>query len=109
MGEVLLRDIIERLGGELIGDPATPIGSIEPLESARPTAMAFLSNPLYAKQLAASRAGCVIVAPAFRDAAAVRGAAIVTPDPYLYFARLTQWWAERTRPRQAPARSRMRR
>jgi len=103
MGEVLLRDIIERLGGELIGDPATPIGSIEPLESARPTAMAFLSNPLYATQLAASRAGCVIVAPAFRDAAAVRGAAIVTPDPYLYFARLTQWWAERTRPRQVPA------
>jgi len=103
MGEVLLRDIIERLGGELIGDPATPIESIEPIESAGPTAIAFLSNPLYAKQLAASGAGCVIVAPAFRDAAATRGAAIVTPDPYLYFARLTQWWAERTSPRRAPA------
>src|SRR5436305_2188678 len=103
MGEVLLRDIIERLGGELIGDPATPIASIDPLESARPTALAFLSNPLYAKQRAASRAGCVIVAPAFRDAAATRGAAIVTADPYLYFARLTQWWAERTSPRRAPA------
>jgi len=102
MGEVLLRDIIERLGGELIGDPATPIGSIEPLESAGPTAIAFLSNPIYDKQLAASSAACVIVAPAFRDAAAARGAAIITPDPYLYFARLTQWWAERTRPRQAP-------
>ena len=103
MGEVLLRDIIERLGGELIGDPTTPIASIEPLESARPTAIAFLSNPLYAKQLAASSAGCVIVAPAFRDAASARGAAIVTPDPYLYFARLTQWWAARTSPRQASA------
>ena len=42
------------------------------------------------KQLAASRAGCVIVAPAMREAAAARGAAIVAPDPYLYFARLTQ-------------------
>ena len=49
MSEVLLRDIIERLGGELIGDPATRIGSIEPLESAGPAAIAFLSNPLYAK------------------------------------------------------------
>jgi len=102
MGEVLLRDIIERLGGELIGDPATPIASIEPLESAGPAAIAFLSNPIYDKQLAASAAGCVIVAPAFRDAAAARGAAIVTADPYLYFARLTQWWAERTQPRAAP-------
>jgi UDP-3-O-[3-hydroxymyristoyl] glucosamine N-acyltransferase len=102
MSEVLLRDIIERLGGELIGDPATRIGSIEPLESAGPAAIAFLSNPLYAKQLAASSAACVIVAPAFRDAAGARGAAIVTPDPYLYFARLTQWWAERARKRSAP-------
>jgi UDP-3-O-[3-hydroxymyristoyl] glucosamine N-acyltransferase len=102
MSEVLLRDIIERLGGELIGDPATRIASIEPLESATPTAISFLSNPLYAKQLAASAAACVIVAPTFRDAAAARGAAIVAADPYLYFARLTQWWAERTRPVASP-------
>ena len=103
MSEVLLRDIIERLGGELIGDPATPIRSIEPLESAGPGAIAFLSNPLYAKQLSSSTAGCVIVAPAFRDAAEARGTAIVAADPYLYFARLTQWWAERTQPRPAPS------
>ena len=49
-----------------------------------------------------SAAACVIVAPAFRDAAAARGAVIVSADPYLYFARLTQWWAERTQPRAAP-------
>jgi len=40
----------------------------------------------------------VIVAPAMAEAAAARGAAIVTPDPYLYFARLTQWWSKRVRP-----------
>jgi UDP-3-O-[3-hydroxymyristoyl] glucosamine N-acyltransferase len=39
----------------------------------------------------------VIVGPALRDAAAQRGVAIVTPDPYLYYARLTQWWAARSR------------
>jgi len=103
VSEVRLRDIIERLGGELIGDPQTRIESIEPLEAATPTAIAFLANPVYAKQLAASSAACVIVAPPFRDAAAARGAAIVSADPYLYFARLTQWWAERTQPRPAPA------
>ena len=95
---VTLGEIGERLGGELIGDGSTRIDVVGPLESATPSTIAFLANPLYEKQLASSRAGCVIVAPAFKDAAVARGAAIVTPDPYLYFARLTQWWAGRTRP-----------
>jgi len=98
LSEVTLRDIAERLGGELIGDGAAPITAIGPLATATATTIAFLSNPQYVKQLAGSAAGCVIVAPAFRDVAAARGAAIVSDDPYLYFARLTQWWAERTRP-----------
>ena len=54
---------------------------VGPLESATPSTIAFLANPLYEKQLASSRAGCVIVAPAFKEAALARGAAIVTPDP----------------------------
>ena len=99
MSEVELREITERLGGELIGDGSIRIASIGPLETANASTIAFLSNPLYVKQLAASSAGCVIVAPAFRDPATARGAVIVTDDPYLYFALLTQWWAERTRPR----------
>jgi UDP-3-O-[3-hydroxymyristoyl] glucosamine N-acyltransferase len=103
LSEVTLRDITGRLGGELIGDPEIRIASIGPLESATPSTISFLSNPQYAKQLAGSRAGCVIVAPPFRDAAGARGAAIVSDDPYLYFARLTQWWAERTRPSAARA------
>ena len=97
-----LGEIAASLGGELIGDPQAAIDAVGPLDAATPSTISFLANPLYEKQLAGSRAGCVIVAPAFRDAAVARGAAIVTPDPYLYFARLTQWWAERTRPRPAP-------
>ena len=94
---VALREITDRLGGELIGDGETRIETLAPLDSATPTALSFLSNPLYQKQLAASAAGCVIVAPALREAAVARGAAIVIADPYLYFAHLTQWWATRTR------------
>jgi UDP-3-O-[3-hydroxymyristoyl] glucosamine N-acyltransferase len=100
LSEVTLREITERLGGELIGDPEIRIASIGTLESATSATIAFLSNPQYDKQLAGSAAACVIVAPPFRAAATARGAAIVSDDPYLYFARLTQWWAERTR---APA------
>jgi UDP-3-O-[3-hydroxymyristoyl] glucosamine N-acyltransferase len=95
--DAALGDIAAQLGGELIGDAALRIDRIGPLEGATPSTLSFLSNPRYQSQLTASNAACVIVAPAMREAALARGAAIVTPDPYLYFARLTQWWAARRR------------
>ena len=98
MAEATLGEIAAHLGGELIGDPGLPITRIGPLEGATPSTISFLSNPKYQPQLASSQAGCVIVAPAMRDAAVARGAALVTPDPYLCFARLTQWWAQKIRP-----------
>ena len=51
MGEVTLREITERLGGELIGDGDVPINEIGPLATATATTIAFLSNPQYVKQL----------------------------------------------------------
>ena len=95
MDSVTLGEIAAQLGGELIGDASLPIARLGPLEDAGADTLAFLSNPRYRKQLAASQAGCVIVAPAQRDEAMQRGAVLVTPDPYLYFARLTQWWVRR--------------
>lgn len=89
---VTLAEIVEALGGELHGDAGLQITRLAPLEEADGQAIAFLSNPKYAAQLTASQAGCVIVAPAVKDLAVQRGACLVTPDPYLYFARLTQWW-----------------
>src|SRR6187402_347443 len=91
-------DIVARLGGECVGNGGILIDRVATLEAATPTSVAFLSNLRYRTQLASTRAGCVIVAPALRDDAATRGAAIVTPDPYLYYARLTQWWVARVRP-----------
>jgi len=87
-----LGSIVAALGGELHGDAALVIEGLAPLEGAGPAELSFLSNPRLRQQLATTRAGCVIVAPAFRDAASGRGACIVTDDPYLYFARLTQLW-----------------
>ena len=99
--EVALREIAGQLGGELIGDGELRIARIATLEGATPDAIAFLANPKYRAQLASTRAGCVIVGPAVRDEAAARGAAIVTPDPYAYYARHTQWWARTLRPQPA--------
>jgi UDP-3-O-[3-hydroxymyristoyl] glucosamine N-acyltransferase len=100
--EVALRDIAGQLGGELIGDAGLRIARIGPLEGADPRTISFVAHPRYRAQLAQSQAGCVIVAPSMREAVAGRGAAIVTPDPYLYFARLTQWWVRQTRTQAVP-------
>ncbi len=99
---VALGEIARQLGGELIGSAATVIERIGALEGATPSTISFFANPRLRAQLEASRAGCVIVGPAARAAGVARGAVIVTPDPYLYFARLTQWWAARSRPALRP-------
>ena len=92
-----LGDLSARLGGELVGDAELTVSRIGPLESADAQTVSFLANPRYESQLAASQAACVIVGPAMREVAAARGAAIVCDDPYLAFARLTQWWAAQSR------------
>ncbi|MDN4587813.1 UDP-3-O-(3-hydroxymyristoyl)glucosamine N-acyltransferase [Xenophilus aerolatus] len=90
-----LGEIVDALGGELQGDEAFEVRRLAPLATAGPDALSFLSHPKYRKELAASRAACVIVSPAMREAAAERGSFIVSDDPYLYFARLTQLWKAR--------------
>jgi UDP-3-O-[3-hydroxymyristoyl] glucosamine N-acyltransferase len=96
---LLLGSIVAALGGDLQGDASLRIDGLAPLDAAGPGHLSFLSNPRYRQQLDASRAGCVIVAPALREQALARGACIVTADPYLYFARATQLWKrEHARP-----------
>ena len=102
MVQARLGDLHRLLGGELIGDAALTIARIGPLHGADGTTISFLSNPRYLEQLAGSQAGCVIVGLDSRELAAARGAAIVCDDPYLAYARLTQWWAAQTRRPAAP-------
>lgn len=94
--------ICAELGGELLGDSQAVITRIAPLDSlAAASFIAFLSNPKYRAQLGTTLATCVIVHSSLREEAKGRPCAILTDDPYLYFAKLTQWWAQRFRP-QAP-------
>jgi UDP-3-O-[3-hydroxymyristoyl] glucosamine N-acyltransferase len=90
-------------GTELVGDGEILISGISTLEGADESQLTFLSRPKFVSQLAASRAACVIVAPAMREAAQQRGACIVAPDPYLYFALATQWWRRNSRPAAKPS------
>ena len=98
---VRLAQLVADLGGELIGDPDLCVDAIASLDRAGPSHISFLAQDRLLPQLAGTAAACVVVRPEQRDAASARGAVIVSADPYLYFARLTQWWAAHTRQRPA--------
>ena len=97
MFEVRTGELVTQLGGELLGNAELVLRRIAPLDSALADSISFLSNPRHQAQLQGSAAGCVIVGPALREAVASRPSAIVSADPYLYYARLTQWWAQHAR------------
>ena len=91
---IRLGQLIEQLGGSLHGDPNFSVQKISPLETATPSSLAFLSNPLYRSQLATTQAGCVIVSPEMQSLVRAGSACIVSPNPYLYFAKVTQLWRQ---------------
>lgn len=85
---VRLDQIVARFGGEIVGAGDTAISRIATLDAAGPNDLAFLSSPKYRAQLAKTRAAAVIMAP---PADAVTVPVILTPQPYLYYARVAQW------------------
>ena len=87
-----LGSIVALLGGELHGEAELEIEGLASLEAAGPKQLSFLSHPRYASQLVSTKAACVIVGPDMQAQAVLRGACIVTEQPYLYFARVTQVW-----------------
>ena len=87
-----LGSIVASLGGVLHGDASLSVEGLAPLVHATPEQLSFLSHPKYQQQLASCKAACVIVSPQMLALALTRGACIVSEQPYLYFARLTQLW-----------------
>ncbi|PKO84061.1 MAG: UDP-3-O-(3-hydroxymyristoyl)glucosamine N-acyltransferase [Betaproteobacteria bacterium HGW-Betaproteobacteria-11] len=85
---VRLDEIVARFGGEIVGAGETAISRLAALDTAGPGELAFLSNPKYRTQLAQTRAAAVIMAPPADDVAVP---AILTSQPYLYYARVAQW------------------
>jgi len=82
-----LREISERFGGEIIGDPDIRVREVATLENAGPGAIAFLANPRYREQLSGTRATAVILGVAMRDATSLPR--LVCVDPYACFAHVS--------------------
>jgi UDP-3-O-[3-hydroxymyristoyl] glucosamine N-acyltransferase len=82
-----LTELVARFGGELVGDGARQVQQVAPLDRATPDEIGFVSQSKYFPQLDTTRAGAVILPIDARDATDLPR--ILTPNPYLYFARVS--------------------
>lgn len=84
-----LREIVERLGGELAGGNGdVVITRVASLANARQGHLSFLADRKYRAQLEATQASAVIVSPENRELTTLP--CVVTPNPYAYFAKVSQ-------------------
>jgi UDP-3-O-[3-hydroxymyristoyl] glucosamine N-acyltransferase len=90
-----LGELVERFGGQLVGDPNLEVSGIAPLDEAGVSHISFLSNSKLRAQASCSAAAALILSPGDSDSvgASYAGARIVTNNPYAYFARTAQHFA----------------
>lgn len=79
-------ELADRFGLRLRGDGARVIDGVGTLAGAGPTQLGFLSNSKYTAQLAATRAGVVVLRE--EDLDACQGTALIARDPYVAYARI---------------------
>lgn len=89
-----LKQLAERVGARLEGDPDLRIDSVSTLRSAGPGSISFLSNLIYKPQLSDTRATAVILTESVLKDCPV--AALVTENPYLAYAKTVKLLAPRT-------------
>jgi UDP-3-O-[3-hydroxymyristoyl] glucosamine N-acyltransferase len=97
MPAVSVGEIVDLVAGEFTGDRNRSIMSVAPLAQAQSDQLSFLSNRKYAADLAATKAGAVLV-PKNLEGDDERW--IRVDDPYFAFARImTRWFSNRPMPK----------
>lgn len=81
-----LAQLAQQFQLELVGDGSIEIGGACTLTPGQPGHLAFLANPRYRSQLAATQAAAVVLSA--KDSVHFSGARLVARDPYLAFARI---------------------
>lgn len=88
-----LRQLAERFGLQLVGDGEHWINGVGTLSHATSQQLSFLANPRYRGELAAGRAGAVVLAQ--EDAEGAKGNLLISRNPYADFARIGQCFEQR--------------
>jgi UDP-3-O-[3-hydroxymyristoyl] glucosamine N-acyltransferase len=84
---ITLGQLAEFLGATLRGPADKQITGLATLQEAGPDQVSFLANPQYRKFLATTHAAAVLLKPA--DAEGYDADALLVPDPYLAYARIS--------------------
>ena len=83
-----LQQITQQLGGAISGDSETQIDRVGSLALAQAGAISFFSDTKYAAQLGNTAASAVIISPL--HATLTQLPKIITDNPYIYFAKVSQ-------------------
>jgi UDP-3-O-[3-hydroxymyristoyl] glucosamine N-acyltransferase len=75
-------DVVDIVGGRLVGDPAAVARRVAPVDRAGPAEVTFLANARYAPLLAHSRAAIVLVSPQLEATPGQVGARVVVENPH---------------------------
>jgi UDP-3-O-[3-hydroxymyristoyl] glucosamine N-acyltransferase len=84
--------IARQVGGSVLGDGARRIARLASLERAGSDSISFLVGRRHARAARASAAGAMLVAPALQDDVPAPAARVLVADPYVAYARLSQWF-----------------
>ena len=88
--ELLLKDIVQAIGGKLIGDEKIVIKGVNSLNDAGTEDISFFTNPRYKKNLAATKAAAVVLSEKNNT---YKGAQIITPRAKLAYTKVAKLFA----------------
>lgn len=95
MPSYTLKEIADRVGGRLEGDPGRRLTGVQPLDAAGPRDLSFLTHPRYREAAAISRAGALLV----RTGEQVEGRdLILVASPYTALATVMELFFPRRHP-----------
>jgi UDP-3-O-[3-hydroxymyristoyl] glucosamine N-acyltransferase len=91
---IRLGELVDRFGGQLIGDSEILVSGIAPLSDADAHQLSFLSNSKLRKQAETTNAAGLIVTEAdhLQIGDSYQGSRIIAPNPYVYFAHVAQFF-----------------
>ena len=92
-----LREIAERLGCRLEGDPEVEIRGVLGMEHAESGHLTFLANPKYANKVRLTKASAILVSAALNGEGP---ACLISQNPYLDFARALELFYQPPKPAQ---------
>ncbi|WP_299787680.1 UDP-3-O-(3-hydroxymyristoyl)glucosamine N-acyltransferase [uncultured Shewanella sp.] len=88
MKSYTIKELAQKLGGEVQGDETVVITAVATLENAAQGQISFLANSKYRAQLENTQASAVLISA--KEVEGYSGNAIVLNDPYVGFARVAQ-------------------